>query len=111
MIATLHACLPQVHKAKLRKQRFSRKQRKQAQAFRQHMVAPQEDIGSIARKHNILVADIERLNTGSNMLLSVRRQEITLCRQACQKEKLEVYSGFPWQFYIAACAAAIAVCD
>lgn len=76
------------------------------------MVAPQEDIGSIARKHNVLVANIERLNTGSHLLLSIKRQEKkTLCRQACQKEKLEVYLGFPWQFYIAACAAAIAVCD
>ena len=57
----------QVHKAKLRKQRFSKRQRRQAQveAGRRHMVLPREDLTSIARKHNVLVADIERLNPGT----------------------------------------------
>lgn len=57
----------QVHKAKLRKQRISKRQRRQAQAEagRRHMVLPREDLTSIARKHDVLVADIERLNPGT----------------------------------------------
>lgn len=62
------ASISQVHKAKLRKKRFSRRQRKQAAACTQHIVAPGDDVGSIARANNVLVSDIERLNTG--MVLS-----------------------------------------
>ena len=58
--------LLQVHKAKLRKKRFSRRQRKQAAACTQHIVAPGDDVGSIARANNVLVSDIERLNTGTS---------------------------------------------
>ena len=57
--------LLQVHKAKLRKKRFSRRQRKQAAAYTQHIVAPGDDLRSIARANNVLVSDIERLNTGT----------------------------------------------
>ncbi len=57
--------LLQVHKAKLRKKRFSRRQRKQAAAYTQHIVAPGDDLQSIARANNVLVSDIERLNTGT----------------------------------------------
>ncbi|KAL0020648.1 hypothetical protein WJX79_000580 [Trebouxia sp. C0005] len=58
------ASISQVHKAKLRKKKFSRRQRKQAAAYTRHIVAPGDDLGSIARANNVLVSDIERLNTG-----------------------------------------------
>ena len=53
-----------MHKAKLRKQKISRKQRKRATACSQYMLGPGDDISSIAREHNVLVSDIERLNAG-----------------------------------------------
>lgn len=58
--------LLQVHKAKLRRHKYSKQQRKQAAAYTQHMVAPGDDIGSIARANNVLLADIERLNIGGH---------------------------------------------
>ena len=56
--------LLQVHKAKLRRKKFSRRQRKQAAAYSQHLVAPGDDLASIARANGVLVSDVERLNTG-----------------------------------------------
>ena len=60
--ACLHAV--QVHKAKLRRQKVTRKQRKRAAAYEVHQTDT-VDVNSIAQVHDVSVSEIERINAGN----------------------------------------------
>lgn len=60
------ASISQVHKAKLRKQKVTRKQRKRAAAY-EVQPAASNDINNIALVHNVSVSEIERINADTGL--------------------------------------------